>query len=160
MTDLEEIKYYFDMKIEQNADCFILQFNQKIYLQQVLDCFDANIYAKTHSTLMTENFAESFTIHENNEFLITDLQTDYQQITESFLYAIIQTCSDLITAFSKLLQFNIKTTFFHFKAQIRILQYVRDMLDYGIIYTSSDSTESDNELAIYFNVNYVSNLNI
>ena len=32
ITDFEEIKYYLDMKIEWNADCFILQFSQKIYL--------------------------------------------------------------------------------------------------------------------------------
>src|SRR5947207_9545887 len=105
------------------------------------------MYAKIHSTLMTENFAESFTICEDDELLITDLQTDYQQITESLLYVIIQTCSDLITALSKLVQFNVKATFFHSKVQIRALQYVRSTLDYDIIYTSSDSTKSDNELA-------------
>ena len=57
---------------------------------------------------MTENFAESFIICEDDEFLITDLQTDYQQITESLLYAVIQTHSDLATAFLKLVQFNVK----------------------------------------------------
>ena len=40
--------------------------------------------------------------------------------------------------------------------QIRALQYVRDTLDYSIIYNDSSKTE----LAIYFNVNYVSDLNI
>ena len=73
MTDLREVKYYLDMKIEQNADHSILQLSQKIYLQQVLDCFDAGMYAKTHSTLMTENFVKLSTIHEDDEFLITDL---------------------------------------------------------------------------------------
>ena len=73
MTNLEEVKYYFDMKIEQNADHSTLWFSQKIYLQQVLDCFDADVYAKTHSTLMIENFVKSFTIHEDDELLITDL---------------------------------------------------------------------------------------
>ena len=89
MTDFRKIKYYLDMKIEQNADHFTLQLSQKIYLQQVLDCFDADVYAKTHSTLMIKNFIKSFTIHENDKFLITDLQINYQQITESFLYVII-----------------------------------------------------------------------
>ena len=42
--------------------------------------------------------------------------------------------------------------------QIRTLQYVRDMLDYNIIYTEDNKTEL--ELAIYFDVNYVSDLNI
>ena len=60
------------------------------------------MYAKTHSTFMTENFVKSFTIHKDDEFLITDLQTDYQQITESLLYTIIQTCSDLTIMLSKL----------------------------------------------------------
>src|SRR5947207_364554 len=106
---------------------------------------------------MTENFAESFTIHEDNEFLITDLQTDYQQITESLLYAVIQTCSDLATALSKLVQFNVKATFFHSKAQIRALQYVRDTLDYDIIYT--DGNKAELELAIYSDADYASNLN-
>ena len=156
MTALEEVKYYFDMKIEQNADHSILQLSQKIYLQQVLDCFDADMYAKTHSTLMTENFVKSSIIHEDDEFLIIDLQTDYQQITESLLYAVIQTCSNLATALSKLAQFNVKATFFHFKAQIRVLQYVRDTLDYSIIY----SDDSKTELAIYSDINYVSNSNI
>src|SRR5436190_15896965 len=114
------------------------------------------MYAKTHSTLMTENFAESSAICEDDEFLITDLQTDYQQITESLLYVIIQTCLNLTTALSKLVQFNIKATFFHFKVQIRALQYVRDMLDYDIIYSDSSKTE----LAIYFNADYVSDSNI
>ena len=109
---------------------------------------------------MIKNFAKSFTIHEDDELLITDLQTDYQQITESLLYVIIQTHSDLTTAFSKLAQFNVKATFFHSKAQIRALQYVRNMLDYSIIDTSSDSIKSDNELASYFNADYVSDLNI
>src|SRR5204862_5979447 len=148
------------MKIEQNADHSILQLSQKIYLQQVLDHFDAGAYAKTHPTLMTENFVKSSTIHENDEFLITDLQTDYQQITESLLYTVIQTHSNLITALLKLSQFNVKTTDYHFKAQIRALQYVRNTLNYGIIYTSSDSTKSNNELAIYFNTDYTSNSNI
>ncbi len=121
MTDLEEAKYYLDMKIEWNANHSTLWLSQKIYLQQVLDCFDTGAYAKTHPTLMTENFAKSFTICEDDKLLITDLQTDYQQITESLLYAIIQTHSNLITALSKLSQFNIKATFFHFKAQIRAL---------------------------------------
>ena len=107
---------------------------------------------------MTENFAESFTICENDEFFITDLQTDYQQITESLLYVIIQTCLNLTTALSKLAQFNVKAIFFHSKVQIRTLQYVRDMLDYNIIYTEDNKTEL--ELAIYFDVNYVSDLNI
>ena len=102
MTDLREVKYYLDMKIEQNADHSILQLSQKIYLQLVLDHFDADVYAKTHSTFMIKNFVKSFTIHEDDELLITDLQTDYQQITESLLYVIIQTCSNLTTAFSKL----------------------------------------------------------
>src|SRR5436190_15837123 len=114
------------------------------------------MYAKTHSTLMTENFAESSAICEDDEFLITDLQTDYQQITESLLYVIIQTHSDLATALSKLVQFNVKATFFHFKVQIRALQYVRDMLDYNIIY----SDDSKTELAIYSDADYASNLNI
>src|SRR5207248_11587226 len=92
------------------------------------------MYAKIHSTLMTENFVKSFTIHEDDELLITDLQTDYQQITESLLYVIIQTCLNLTTALSKLAQFNVKATFFHSKAQIRALQYVRSMLDYSIIH--------------------------
>ena len=103
---------------------------------------------------MTENFAESSIICENDEFLTTDLQTGYQQITESLLYAVIQTCSNLTTALSKISQFNIKATFFHFKAQIRALQYVRDTLDYSITYSSKT------ELAIYSDINYVSNLNI
>ena len=114
------------------------------------------MYAKTHSTLMTKNFAESSIICEDDEFLITDLQTDYQQIIKSLLYVIIQTCSNLVTAFLKLSQFNVKATFFHFKAQIRALQYVRDMLNYSIIYTDVSKTE----LAIYFNADYVSDLNI
>ena len=105
---------------------------------------------------MTKNFAESFTICKDDELFIIDLQTDYQQITESFLYVIIQTCSDFTTVFLKLVQFNIKATFFHFKAQIRTLQYVRDMLDYDIIYSDSSKTE----LAIYFNADYVSDSNI
>ncbi len=104
---------------------------------------------------MTENFVESSTIHEDDELLITDLQTCYQQITESLLYAIIQTCLNLITVLSKLLQFNVKATFFYFKVQIRALQYVRDTLDYDIIYISNNSNKVDTELAIYFNVNYV-----
>ena len=107
---------------------------------------------------MTEIFVKSSIIHEDDEFFITDLQTDYQQITESLLYVIIQTCSDLATVFLKLAQFNIKATFFHFKAQIRALQYVRDMLDYSIIYTDDNKTEL--ELAIYFNADYASDLNI
>src|SRR6266480_7019386 len=107
---------------------------------------------------MTENFVKLSTICENDKLLITDLQTDYQQITESLLYAVIQTCLDLATALSKFSQFNIKATFFHFKAQIRALQYVRDMFDYSIIYISIDSSKS--ELAIYFNINYISNSNI
>src|SRR5204863_6030540 len=114
------------------------------------------MYAKTHSTFMTENFVKSFTIHEDDELLITDLQTDYQQITESLLYVIIQTCSNLTTALLKLAQFNVKATFFHSKAQIRALQYVRDMLDYSIIY----SDDSKTELAIYSDADYVSDLNI
>ena len=134
-----------------------MQLSQKIYLQQVLDHFDAGMYAKTHSTFMTENFVKSFTICEDDELLITDLQTDYQQITESLLYVIIQTCSDLITALSKLVQFNVKATFFHSKAQIRALQYVRNTLDYSIIYTDDNKTEL--ELAIYFNTDYVSDSN-
>src|SRR5204863_6605860 len=111
------------------------------------------MYAKTHSILMTEIFAESSIICEDDKLLITDLQTDYQQITESLLYVIIQTCLNLVTALSKLVQFNVKATFFHFKAQIRVLQYVRDMLDYSIIYSDSF------ELAIYSDVNYVSDSN-
>src|SRR5436189_574197 len=107
------------------------------------------MYAKTHFTLMIKIFVKSFIICKDDEFLITDLQTDYQQIIESLLYAVIQTCSDLTTVLLKLLQFNVKTTDYHFKVQIRVLQYVRDMLNYSIIYTSDDSTESDNELAIY-----------
>ena len=74
------------------------------------------MYAKTQSTFMTKNFAESFIICKDDELLITNLQTDYQQITESLLYAVIQTCSDLTTALFKLVYFNIKATFFHFKA--------------------------------------------
>ena len=66
------------------------------------NCFDADVYAKTHSISMTENFVKSFTIHEDDKLLITDLQTDYQQITESLLYVIIQTHSNLTTAFLKL----------------------------------------------------------
>src|SRR5947207_7214087 len=108
---------------------------------------------------MTENFAESFTICEDDELLITDLQTGYQQITGSLLYAIIQTCLNLTTALSKLAQFNAKATFFHSKAQIRALQYVRGTLNYGIIYTSGDSTEPGNELAIYSDADYTSNSN-
>src|SRR5204863_8238556 len=103
---------------------------------------------------MTENFAKSSTIHEDDKLLITDLQTDYQQITESLLYAVIQTHLNLTTAFSKLAQFNVKATFFHFKAQIRALQYVRDMLDYSIIY------DSKIKLAIYSDADYASNSNI
>src|SRR5204863_385942 len=103
---------------------------------------------------MTEIFVKSFIIHEDDEFLITDLQTDYQQIIRSLLYVIIQTCSNLATALSKLAQFNIKATFFHFKAQIRALQYVRNTLNYSIIYSDSS------ELAIYSDTDYVSNLNI
>src|SRR5436190_6032214 len=114
------------------------------------------MYAKTHSTLIIKNFVKSFTICEDDEFLITDLQTDYQQITESLLYAVIQTCSNLATALLKLAQFNVKATFFHFKAQIRVLQYVRDTLDYSIIY----SDDSKTELAIYSDTDYVSNSNI
>ena len=113
------------------------------------------MYAKTYSTLMIEIFVKLFIIHKDDEFLITDLQTDYQQITESLLYTVIQTHSDLTTALSKLLQFNVKTTDYHFKVQIRALQYVRDMLDYSIIY----SNDSKTELAIYFNTDYVSDLN-
>ena len=154
MTDLEEVKYYLDMKIEQNADCSILQLSQKIYLQQVLDHFDTDMYAKTHLIFMTEIFAKSSIIHENDEFFITDLQTDYQQITEFLLYTVIQTCLNLTTALSKLAQFNVKATFFHFKAQIRALQYVRDILDYDIIY------DSKTELAIYSDADYISDLNI
>ena len=60
------------------------------------------MYAKTHFTFMTEIFVKLFIIHEDDEFLITDLQTDYQQITESLLYVIIQTHLNLITALSKL----------------------------------------------------------
>src|SRR5436190_24028533 len=105
---------------------------------------------------MTENFAKLSTICEDDELLITDLQTDYQQITESLLYAVIQTHSDLTTALSKILQFNIKATLFHSKAQIRALQYVRDTLDYDIIY----SDDSKTELAIYSDADYVSNSNI
>src|SRR5437667_6318012 len=103
---------------------------------------------------MIKNFAESSTIHEDDELLITDLQTNYQQITESLLYAIIQTHSDLITVLSKLLQFNIKATFFYFKVQIRALQYVRDTLDYNIIYISNNSNKADTELAIYSDADY------
>src|SRR5436190_17777166 len=106
------------------------------------------MYAKTHSTLMIKNFAESSTIHENDKLFIIDLQIDYQQITESFLYIIIQTHSNLATAFLKLAQFNVKAIFFHFKAQIRTLQYVRNMLDYSIIYSD------DSDLAIYSDIDY------
>ncbi len=117
------------------------------------------MYAKTHSIFMTENFVKSFTICEDDELLITNLQTDYQQIIESLLYAIIQTHSNLTTALSKLSQFNVKATFFHFKAQIRALQYVRDTLDYNIIYISNNSNKADTELAIYSNTDYISDLN-
>src|SRR5205085_11166505 len=89
MTNLREVKYYLDMKIEQNADHSILQLSQKIYLQQVLDHFDIDVYAKTHSTLMIKNFVKLSTIYEDDKLLITDLQIDYQQITESFLYVVI-----------------------------------------------------------------------
>ncbi len=154
MTDFRKVKYYFDMKIKQNVNHFTLQLSQKIYLQQVLDYFDISMYAKTHSILMIKIFVKLFMIHEDNEFLISDLQTHYQQITESLLYIIIQTYSDLTTALSKLLQFNVKTTDYHFKVQIRALQYVRDTLDYNIIYSSKT------ELAIYSDINYISNLNI
>src|SRR5437868_11269817 len=108
---------------------------------------------------MIENFVKSFTICEDDELLITDLQTDYQQITESLLYAVIQTCLNLATAFSKLAQFNVKAIFFHFKMQIRALQYVRDMLDYSIIYTSIDDSKTELELAIYSDADYTSDLN-
>src|SRR5436190_6710477 len=113
------------------------------------------MYMKTHFMSMTEIFIKlSMICEEVDELLITDLQTHYQQITESLLYAIIQTCSNLTTALLKLLQFNIKTTDYHFKVQIRALQYIRNTLDYSIIYSD------DSELAIYSNVNYVSDLNI
>ena len=154
MTDFRKVKYYFDMKIKQNVNHFTLQLSQKIYLQQVLDYFDISMYAKTHSILMIKIFVKLFMIHEDNEFLISDLQTHYQQITESLLYIIIQTYSDLTTALSKLLQFNVKINDYHFKVQIRALQYVRDTLDYNIIYSSKT------ELAIYSDINYISNLNI
>ena len=112
------------------------------------------MYAKTHFIFMIENFVKLFIIHKNDEFLIINLQIDYQQIIKFFLYAVIQTYLNLIIAFSKISQFNIKATFFHFKAQIRALQYVRNMLDYSIIYNSKI------KLAIYFDTNYISNLNI
>ena len=105
---------------------------------------------------MTEIFAESSIIYKDDEFFIIDLQINYQQITEFFLYIVIQTHLNLTTAFSKLVQFNIKATFFHFKAQIRTLQYVRDMLDYDIIY----SDDSKTKLAIYSDADYVNDLNI
>src|SRR5438046_3233119 len=100
------------------------------------------MYAKTYSIFMTEIFVESFIIHEDDKLLIIDLQIDYQQITEFLLYIIIQTCSDLATTLSKLVQFNIKAIFFHFKVQIRALQYVRSTLDYDIIYISIDSSKT------------------
>ena len=39
--------------------------------------------------------------------------------------------------------------------QIRALQYVRDTLDYDIIYISNNSNKADTELAIYSDVNYI-----
>ena len=113
------------------------------------------MYAKTHFTLIIKIFTELSIICKDNEFLITDLQTGYQQITGSLLYTVIQTHLDLTTALLKLSQFNAKTTDYHSKAQIRALQYVRDMLDYDIIY----SNDSKTELAIYSDVDYVSDLN-
>ena len=117
------------------------------------------MYTKTYFIFMIKIFIKLFIIYKDDKFLISDLQTCYQQITKFLLYIIIQTHSNLTTVLSKLSQFNVKINDYYFKAQIRALQYVRDMLDYNIIYISNNSNKADTKLAIYFNADYVSNSN-
>lgn len=99
---------------------------------------------------MSENFTKLSKVPEEDNILPPELQTQFQQINGSLMYAVTQTRLDLIIVLSKLSQFNVKATDYHIKAISKALQYVRSILNCEIIY----SGKAESDLKIYSNTDF------
>jgi len=135
MKDLGEIQLYLGMRITREND--VLKIDQMQYAKDVVKKFSRWMSSKNRKKqvpfyrdlkLTKREVMTHGQIKYKNKF-------PYQEVMGSLLYLAIHTRPDIAYAVNTLCRFNSNPTFSACRAAVRLLQYVRATVDYGIQYS-------------------------
>ena len=133
LFDLNEISYYFDMKIQRDRAKRTLFLSQKKYINELLSKFnissDKPIYSPDVQDVRLKKNTEQAEANDINL---------YQQQIDSLMYLMTATRPDIAFSVCNCARFMSNSNQKHFNALKRIWQYVKTTSNKGLLYESSD----------------------
>lgn len=135
LKDIGENHYFLGMKIDQDLATGTILFSQHPYWESVLEDFNLT-HITPHSTPLpvgiTLNNSQSPTMQAEHNEMAT---IPYWPLLGRVMWGQLATCPDLCYPISMLSHFQMNPGMAHWKALLHVLGYIKDTMDYGLIYS-------------------------
>jgi hypothetical protein len=134
MTDLGPVKQIMGFEVIRNRNQRTLMLRQLAYIRKVLDH-----YRMTHCNPLSVPMLPG-QILPKTEGPCPDMEgVPYREAIGSLMYAAVGTRPDIAHATNILSQFNENPSYDYWAAVKRVLQYLKGMQDWGIVYRASET---------------------
>lgn len=133
VSDAGPVAYYLGMKV----DCgdHRIKLSQRAYIERLLETFDA-ASPKGSSTPMDEG-VKLHALLKEEEANDKEFIRRYQAAIGAIMYLMLQTRPDIAFATSKLMRFASNPSKGHMAQAIRLIRYLRQTIDYGIVFEAN-----------------------
>ena len=133
ISDLDDAKFFLDMKITRNKDKKQLFSSQTKYIKELLIKFDINDEKSIYSSTV-----QGVRLKKNIETTSEHVIKLYQQQIKSLMYLMIVTRSNLAFSISNCARFMSNSSEEHIKVLQRVWQYVRISQNKDLLYRSNE----------------------
>ena len=130
MTDLDAYSYYLDMIVTRDRANRILRLGQAGYVQKFIT--EHGIW-ESKGTL-TPMGTEKYQVAEEDFQVIEASRTAYQSAVGSLMYAMLGIRSDIAYTVSVVSRYGFNPNESHWKAVKRIFRYLRQTVDYQLVF--------------------------
>lgn len=141
MTDLGALEWYLGMKIKRDATYRALSITQELYIDKLIAK-----YGMENCVPIATPMAAGTELHkhdcpkEGSAAQKEMSRIPYRSVVGSLLYASVCTRPDISLAVSKVAKFVNNPGLTHWKAVVRIVQYLKGTKSHGLLYTKEGKT--------------------
>jgi hypothetical protein len=145
MKDLGDVNWILGMQVKRERKNKILIINQKLYCEKMVETYKMN-ECKSSSTPRDSSMKLSKDDSPQNEKEKEDMKNvPYQQLVGSLLYAAIHTRPDINFAVNLVSRFNQNPGVKHWIATKKILRYIKDTTNIGLLYDGNKVDKNNNK---------------
>ena len=136
IKDLGKLKYFLGMKVVQDEASKSIWIGQPAYTEDVLKRFGMENCKPTSTPVNASSKLQPATDQDEPVN-----QTEFQSAIGSLMYLAVSTRPDIAYAVNNLAKFISKPQKEHWTALKRVLRYLKDTVNYGILYRQEGSNE-------------------